>query len=49
MLAEGAKIKILETEAKWCGVTYKEDSELFKVFISNLKAEGKYPITLWDK
>lgn len=49
MLADGAKIKVLETDAKWCGVTYKEDSEPFKKFISNLKSEGKYPTNLWNK
>ena len=49
MLADGAKIKVLETDAKWCGVTYKEDSEPFKKFISNLKEEGKYPTNLWNE
>lgn len=49
MLADGAKVKVLETDAKWCGVTYKEDSEPFKKFISNLKEAGKYPISLWNK
>ena len=48
-LADGAKVKVLETDAKWCGVTYKEDSEPFKKFISNLKSEGKYPTNLWNK
>lgn len=43
MLSVGAKIKILETDTKWCGVTYKEDSEIFRAFIENLKKEGKYP------
>lgn len=49
MLDDGAKVKVLETDAKWCGVTYKEDSEPFKKFISNLKEAGKYPISLWNK
>ena len=48
MLADGAKIKVLETDAKWCGVTYKEDSEIFRAFIANLKHEGKYPQKLWN-
>lgn len=48
MLADGAKIKVLETDAKWCGVTYKEDSTAFRLFVSNLKSEGKYPKFLWD-
>ena len=49
MLLDGSKVKVLETDAKWCGVTYKEDSEPFKQFISKLKSEGKYPTNLWDK
>ena len=48
-LEDGAKVKVLETDAKWCGVTYKEDSEPFKKFISNLKELGKYPVSLWNK
>lgn len=47
MLADGAKIKVLETDAKWCGVTYKEDSEAFKKFICDLKQNCKYPHVLW--
>lgn len=38
MLSEGTKVKVLETNTKWCGVTHKEDSVLFKKFISNLKS-----------
>lgn len=47
MLTEGAKIKVLDTDAAWCGVTYKEDSEPFRAFIRKRKDEGKYPISLW--
>ena len=47
MLSDGATVKVLETDAKWCGVTYKEDSEIFRSFIENLKREGKYPKNLW--
>ena len=49
MLLDGAKVKVLETDAKWCGVTYKEDSEPFKQFISKLKSEGRYPVSLWNE
>jgi len=47
MLAGGAKVKVLETDTRWCGVTYKEDSELFRNFISELKEQGQYPSYLW--
>ncbi len=49
MLTDGAKVKVLETDAKWCGVTYQEDSEPFRLFISDLKSEGKYPKLLWNQ
>lgn len=49
MLANGARVKVLETDAKWCGVTYKEDSVPFKKFISNLKATYQYPCALWQR
>lgn len=49
MLADGVRVKVLETDAKWCGVTYKEDSVPFKKFISNLKATYQYPCALWQK
>lgn len=47
MLAGGAKVKVLETDTRWCGVTYKEDSELFRNFILELKEQGQYPSYLW--
>ena len=47
LLAEGATVKVLETDTKWCGVTYKEDSEPFKKFISEQKENDKYPLILW--
>lgn len=49
MLSDGAKVKVLETDAKWCGVTYKEDSANFRAFIKNLRSEGKYPCPLWTR
>lgn len=47
MLTEGAKVKVLDTDAEWCGVTYKEDSEPFRAFISKQKDECEYPVCLW--
>lgn len=47
MLKNGAKIKVLNTDSRWCGVTYKEDSEPFKRFIEDLKERGQYPRELW--
>ena len=42
-----AKVKVLRTEDKWFGVTYKEDKESVVSSIRNLIAEGKYPQNLY--
>ena len=44
LLAEGkADVKVLKSEDKWYGVTYKEDKEAVVKAISKLKAQGIYP------
>ena len=40
-------VKVIGTEAKWFGVTYKEDAPTVKSSIDNLVASGKYPSNLW--
>ena len=47
MLADGARVKVLETDAKWCGVTYKEDKPVVVNAIKNFKESGLYPEQLW--
>lgn len=42
-----AKVKVLRTEDKWFGVTYKEDKESVVSSIRNLIDEGKYPQNLY--
>ena len=42
-----AEVKLLETEAKWFGVTYKEDRPKVVEAIRNLIAGGVYPEKLW--
>ena len=42
-----ATFKVIPTDAKWFGVTYKEDKEIVKNNISKLIAEGVYPTKLW--
>ena len=42
-----ADVKILETDAVWQGVTNREDSEIFRRFMREEKARGKYPRHLW--
>lgn len=45
--SEKASVEVLKSDAKWFGVTYKEDKEKVKVAISELKEQGAYPINLW--
>ena len=37
-----AKVKVLHTDAKWFGVTYKEDTELVNNALARFDAEGLY-------
>ncbi len=43
-----AVVKVLKSEDRWYGVTYKEDKEVVIKAIANLKAKGLYPKKLWE-
>ena len=43
-----AAVKVLESEDKWYGVTYKEDKPVVVAAIQTLKEEGVYPQKLWE-
>jgi len=43
-----ATVKVLETSAKWFGVTYKEDKEAAQQELSALISKGAYPSNLWE-
>lgn len=47
LLAKKATVKVLNSEDKWYGVTYKEDKEGVMNAIASLKASGLYPTKLW--
>jgi len=48
MINEGkAKVKVLPTEARWFGVTYKEDKPAVEQSIKSMIASGDYPHNLW--
>lgn len=52
VLAEGIKenfcnVSLVNTTAKWTGVTYKEDKESVVKFINSLIENGEYPNKLW--
>jgi len=42
-----ATVKVLKSDAKWFGVTYKEDKEIVQTAIQKLKKENIYPKNLW--
>lgn len=42
------KVKVLDTNEKWYGVTYKEDKQDLVNAINKMIKEGKYPKNLWD-
>lgn len=42
------KVDVLETNAVWYGITYKEDKKLVVEAINTMIKEGKYPIKLWN-
>ena len=42
-----ARVEVLKSEAKWFGVTYKEDKIIAQKAIQKLKQEQVYPKNLW--
>lgn len=45
--AETADFKVIPTDSKWFGVTYKEDKPIVQASIDQLIKDGKYPENLW--
>lgn len=43
-----ATVRVLETDEKWYGVTYKEDMPVVKAAIHQMKKHAKYPELLWE-
>ena len=41
------RLRYLPSDAKWFGVTYKEDKESVQKEIQGLKDNGIYPKDLW--
>jgi len=44
---EKAAVKVLHTDSRWFGVTYKEDVGMVKEAIKNMIDQGDYPVKLW--
>lgn len=45
---EGKEVKVLDTNASWYGITYREDLESVKEAINKMIEEGEYPKKLWN-
>ena len=45
---ERANVKVLETQDRWFGVTYKEDKEIVQEAFRELIADGVYAEKLWE-
>ena len=44
---DNVKVKVLDTDGKWYGVTYKEDKDSVCQKIKELVDTGVYPEKLW--
>jgi NDP-sugar pyrophosphorylase family protein len=40
-------VKMIPTQAKWFGVTFREDAPVVKAALQKLTDEGVYPVNLW--
>jgi hypothetical protein len=41
-------VKVIDTDAKWVGVTYKEDKDSVVEYINKLIEKGEYKNNLWS-
>jgi len=42
------KVQVIPTEAKWFGVTYKEDAPVVAATVKHLVETGEYAENLWN-
>ena len=47
-IEEGKKVSVLDTNASWYGITYREDLEAVRESINRLIEQGEYPSNLWE-
>ena len=49
LIAEGrGRVRLLKTDERWYGMTYREDAEKVRGAIRAMKDEGIYPEKLWE-
>ena len=46
--AGNARVRLLNTDERWYGMTYREDAEKVRAAIAGMKDRGIYPQKLWD-
>ncbi len=46
-IEEGKEVKVLNTNASWYGITYREDLDSVRKAINDLIEQGEYPKDLW--
>ena len=46
--AGNAQVRLLNTDERWYGMTYREDAEKVRAAIAGMKDRGIYPQKLWD-
>ena len=50
LMAEGRiRVRVLRTEDRWFGVTYKQDRDQAAAQINELIGQGRYPQRLWER
>ena len=48
LIKEGkARVKVLRSQDRWYGVTYKEDKDSVVSALQSMKDKGEYPDVLW--
>ena len=49
LIREGrARVRLLHTDERWYGMTYREDTQAVRAALARMKADGIYPQRLWD-
>ena len=49
LIASGrARVRVLPTDERWYGMTYREDIDAVRAAIADMKHRGVYPERLWD-
>ena len=49
MQKDKVQVKVVPTDARWFGITYREDLETFKASIGYAIEQGVYPANLWGE